>query len=147
MCTWLPPCCHMWALCAERQTATGAWGISSSCSVALAWKLAKQEEQVLPPSDWPRAQADSRCEQRQRARGGWRASTHPVNKGGIGQRKSATSGMTGSHTFWGDTCLGSKEKAGKSGNLWCLIATFAHYVLITIKLALQIRSSHHALRL
>ena len=61
------------------------------------------------------------------------------------QRKAGASRLTGNHKFWGDKCLGGRQrKVGKGMNLLQLNVTFAHYVLITTKLALQIRSTNTA---
>ena len=92
-------------------------GFPSFCSVAVAWKLAKQEVQVLLPR---LAQSPGRQQMWAETEGqgqtvGQQAS---YKQGGFGQRKSGASGMTGNHTFWGYRCPGSKNKAGKSGNLY-----------------------------
>jgi len=77
----------------------------------------------------------------------WQETKHVVNRGrSMGrQRKAGASRLTGNHKFGGDKCLGGRQrKVGKGMNLLQLNVTFAHYVLITTKLALQIRSTHTA---
>ena len=60
------------------------------------------------------------------------------------KRKAETSRLTGNHTFWGDKGPRGKESWEKAGISGILMQPFAPCALITIKLALQIRSSHDA---
>ena len=80
----------------------------------------------------------------------WPETIHLVNnkRPWAENKKAEISELTRNHTFWGDKCPGGRQrKWGKGRNLWFLHVTFAHYALITIKLALQIRRNHHAPRL
>lgn len=65
------------------------------------------------------------------------------------QMKAGTSRMTGNHTFWSvwpvlSVPEGRQRKVRKAGISGGQIQPFVHYTLIIIKLALQIKSSHHA---
>ena len=78
----------------------------------------------------------------------WPETIHLVNnkRPWAENKKAEISELTRNHTFWGDKCPGGRQrKWGNGRNLWFLHVTFAHYALITIKLALQVRSIHLAL--
>ena len=61
------------------------------------------------------------------------------------QRKADTFRLTGNHTFWVLRVPVTDKERCKGGNLVSPKVTFAACALTTVKLALQIRSTHHAL--
>ena len=74
----------------------------------------------------------------------WQEITHLVNSWVHGQRKQEPPDGQET-TLWVISVLEAhKERWGKVGISWVLMQPIAHYGLITIQLALQIRSTQHA---
>ena len=78
----------------------------------------------------------------------WQETTQLVNsRGPWAEKKSRTSRLQESTRLGGEKCPGGRQrKVGKGENLQHLNVDFCSYVIITIYLALQIRSTHHAPR-